>query len=80
MLPQCIENFLPTITLAHLPQHLAATRLRAMLLGPESGMREYAGARLSGTFGVPLGVYPGMKTKYVLHSFFPIFHLLLLPL
>ncbi|KAJ7927315.1 hypothetical protein B0H13DRAFT_2312717 [Mycena leptocephala] len=47
----------------HLLQHLAATRLRAMLLGPESGMREYAGARLSGTFGVPLRVYPGLKIK-----------------
>jgi hypothetical protein len=39
MLPQRIENFLPTITLAPLLQHLAATRLHAMLLGPNSGMR-----------------------------------------
>jgi hypothetical protein len=62
------ENFLPkidgsTVTIAHLLQHLAATRVRAMLLGPESGMRDYAGARLFGTFGVPLRVYPGLKIK-----------------
>jgi hypothetical protein len=62
------ENFLPkidgsTITLARLRQHLAATRVHAMLLGPENGMHEYAGARLFGTFGVPLKVYPGLKIK-----------------
>ncbi|KAJ7921620.1 hypothetical protein B0H13DRAFT_2415418 [Mycena leptocephala] len=64
------EIFLPkidgsTITLAHILQHLAALRMRAMLLGPESGMRQYAGVRLSGTFGVPLRVYPGMKTNFI---------------
>jgi hypothetical protein len=32
-----------------------------MLLGPEIGMREYTDARLFGTFGVPLKVYPGIK-------------------
>ncbi|KAJ7921574.1 hypothetical protein B0H13DRAFT_2415303 [Mycena leptocephala] len=49
-----------TITLAHL-QHLAATRVHALLLGPESGMHEYAGARLFSTFGVSLKVYPGLE-------------------
>jgi hypothetical protein len=34
-----------------------------MLLGPESGMREYARAALFGTFGVPLRVYMGLKIK-----------------
>ncbi|KAJ7885575.1 hypothetical protein B0H13DRAFT_2666821 [Mycena leptocephala] len=86
------ENFLPkidgsTTTLAHLLQHLAATRSHAMLFGPGSGMREYARAALFGTFGVPLRVYPGLKIKtdiylwphsfispvflHVLHSFAP---------
>jgi hypothetical protein len=32
-----------------------------MLLGPESGMCEYPRARLFGTSGVPLRVYPGLK-------------------
>ncbi|KAJ7927297.1 hypothetical protein B0H13DRAFT_2653604 [Mycena leptocephala] len=55
------EIFLPkidgsTTTIAHLLQHLAALCVRAMLLGPESGMREYARATLFGTFGVPLRV------------------------
>ncbi|KAJ7927264.1 hypothetical protein B0H13DRAFT_1048276 [Mycena leptocephala] len=68
------ENFLPkidgsTITIAHLLQHLAATRVRAMLLGPESGMRDYAGARLFGTFGVPLRVYPGLKINFISPAF-----------
>ncbi|KAJ7927309.1 hypothetical protein B0H13DRAFT_2556826 [Mycena leptocephala] len=74
------ERFLPkidgsTTTLAHLPQHLAATRVHAMLLSPESGMREYAGARLFGTFGVPLRVYLGWGVFYVhFYSFiFPSF-------
>ncbi|KAJ7885590.1 hypothetical protein B0H13DRAFT_2535677 [Mycena leptocephala] len=64
------ENFLPnidgsTITLAHLLQHLAPTRVRAMLLGPECGMHEYAEARLFGTFWVPLRVYPALKIMWV---------------
>jgi preprotein translocase subunit Sec63 len=62
------ENFLPridgsTITLAHLLQLHAATHAYAMLLGPEIGMREYAGARLLGTFGMPLRVYAMFKIK-----------------
>ncbi|KAJ7927313.1 hypothetical protein B0H13DRAFT_2653611 [Mycena leptocephala] len=43
------------------PHHLAALRVHVMLLGPEIGMREYADARLFGTFGVPLKVYSGIK-------------------
>ncbi|KAJ7885600.1 hypothetical protein B0H13DRAFT_2343178 [Mycena leptocephala] len=44
---------------------LAALRVHAMLLGPESGMREYARATLFGTFGVPLRVYPGLKINFI---------------
>ncbi|KAJ6505857.1 hypothetical protein C8R47DRAFT_1209802 [Mycena vitilis] len=64
------ENFLPkvdgsTLTIAHLLQHLNATGVQAMLFGPESGMSEYAGAQLFGTFGVPILVYPGLKANFV---------------
>ncbi|KAJ7755108.1 hypothetical protein B0H16DRAFT_1541084 [Mycena metata] len=60
------ENLLPkingsTITLAHLFQHLHVCGIQAMLFGPESGMIEYAGAKLFDAFGVPLRVYPGLK-------------------
>ncbi|KAF8180448.1 hypothetical protein K438DRAFT_1841873 [Mycena galopus ATCC 62051] len=68
------ENFLPkidgsTITLAHLLQHLHSTGIRAMLLGPETGMTSYAGASLFGTFGVPLRVYPGLKVNFISPAF-----------
>ncbi|KAJ6587676.1 hypothetical protein DFH09DRAFT_819653, partial [Mycena vulgaris] len=68
------ENFLPkidgsTVTLAHLLQHMQRTGVQAMLFGPESGMTEYAGARLFGTFGVPLRVYPGLKINFISPSF-----------
>ncbi|KAJ7087984.1 hypothetical protein B0H15DRAFT_949799 [Mycena belliarum] len=64
------ENFLPkidgsTITLAHLLQHLRAAGVRAMLFGPASPLREYAGAPLFGTAGVPLRVYPGLKINFL---------------
>ncbi|KAF7334083.1 hypothetical protein MVEN_02313900 [Mycena venus] len=58
------ENFLPkidgsTITLAHLLEHLRTTpNVQAILFGPESGMREYAGAPLFGTPGLPLPRLP----------------------
>ncbi|KAF8197159.1 hypothetical protein K438DRAFT_1420259, partial [Mycena galopus ATCC 62051] len=68
------ENFLPkidgsTIMLAHLLQHLHSTGIRAMLLGPETGMTSYAGASLFGTFGVPLRVYPGLKVNFISPAF-----------
>ncbi|KAJ6608494.1 hypothetical protein B0H10DRAFT_2067775 [Mycena sp. CBHHK59/15] len=68
------ENFLPkidgvTITLAHLLEHLKVRGAKAMLLGPESGMAEYAGCRLFGTFGVPLKVYPGLKINFISAAF-----------
>ncbi|KAJ7697245.1 hypothetical protein B0H17DRAFT_1197643 [Mycena rosella] len=68
------ENFLPkidgsTITLAHLLQHMKSTGVRAMLFGPESGMTEYEGCRLFGTFGVPLRVYPGLKINFISPAF-----------
>ncbi|KAF8180473.1 hypothetical protein K438DRAFT_1976663 [Mycena galopus ATCC 62051] len=68
------ENFLPkidgsTITLVLLLQHLHSTGIRAMLLGPETGMASYAGASLFGTFGVPLRVYPGLKVNFISPAF-----------
>ncbi|KAJ7141703.1 hypothetical protein C8R43DRAFT_587058 [Mycena crocata] len=74
-MPKCVaENFLPkidgsTITLAHLLQHMKSSGVQAMLLGPESGMTEYAGCRLFGTFGVPLRVYPGLKINFISPAF-----------
>ncbi|KAJ7673642.1 hypothetical protein DFH06DRAFT_978849, partial [Mycena polygramma] len=68
------ENFLPkidgsTITISHLLQHLNETGVQAMLFGPESGMTEYAGAKLFGTYGVPLAVYPGLKINFISPAF-----------
>ncbi|KAF7368416.1 hypothetical protein MVEN_00164300 [Mycena venus] len=69
------ENFLPkidgsTITLAHLLEHLRTTpNVQAMLFGPKSEMREYAGAPLFGTPGVPLPAYPGLSINFLSPSF-----------
>ncbi|CAK5268193.1 unnamed protein product [Mycena citricolor] len=68
------ENFLPkidgsTVTLAHLLEHMQAVGIEGMLFGPESGMEEYAGAKLFGTYGVPLKVYPGLKINFLSPSF-----------
>ncbi|KAJ7152563.1 hypothetical protein C8R46DRAFT_1303105 [Mycena filopes] len=65
-----VENFLPqvdgsTLTIAHLLQHLNSTGVQAMLFGPDSGMSEYAGAKLFGTFGVPMPAYPGLKANFI---------------
>ncbi|KAJ7158174.1 hypothetical protein C8R46DRAFT_1195578 [Mycena filopes] len=64
------ENFLPkidgsTITIARLLQYLSSSGIQTMLFGPESGMTEYAGAQLFGTFGIPLRVYPGLKINFI---------------
>ncbi|KAJ7144093.1 hypothetical protein C8R44DRAFT_601711, partial [Mycena epipterygia] len=69
-----LENFLPkidgsTITLSHLLQHLQRSGVPTMLFGPESGMAEYAGCKLFGTFGVPLRVYPGLKINFISPAF-----------
>lgn len=63
------ENFLPkldgvTRTLAHLLEYLQANGHRALLLGPESGMQEYAGAEVVGTAGFPLPFYPELKFNF----------------
>ncbi len=63
------ENFLPkldgvTRTLAKLLEHLQQGGHKAMLLGPESGMEEYAGAELIGTAGLPLPFYPELKFNF----------------
>ncbi len=63
------ENFLPkldgvTRTLAKLLEHLQSTGHQAMLLGPDSGMEEYAGAEIVGTAGLPFPFYPELKFNF----------------
>jgi len=63
------ENFLPkldgvTRTLARLLEYLQANEHRALLLGPDSGMQEYAGAEVVGTAGFPLPFYPELKFNF----------------
>jgi len=60
------ENFLPkldgvTRTLTRLLEHLQANGHCVLLLGPESGISEYAGAQMVGTVGLPLPFYPELK-------------------
>ncbi|KAI9490655.1 glycosyl transferase group 1 [Zychaea mexicana] len=60
------ENFLPKVdgvtrTLARLLEHLQDTGHQVLLLGPESGRTEYAGATLLGTAGIPFLPYPELK-------------------
>src|SRR5260370_16636650 len=77
------ENFLPkldgvTRTLARLLEYLQATGHQALLLGPESGMQQYARAEVIGTAGIPLPFYPELKANVfrplflqLLHAFHP---------
>ncbi len=63
------ENFLPkldgvTRTLARLLEHLQDEGHQALLLGPECGMQEYAGAEIVGTAGIPLPMYPELKLNF----------------
>jgi glycosyltransferase involved in cell wall biosynthesis len=63
------ENFLPkmdgvTRTLGRLLEHLQANGHQALLLGPDSGMEQYAGAELVGTAGFPLPFYPELKFNF----------------
>src|SRR5579864_1360046 len=63
------ENFLPkldgvTRTLARLLEHLQATGHQALLLGPECGMEQYAGAEIIGTAGLPFPFYPELKFNF----------------
>lgn len=63
------ENFLPkldgvTRTLARLLEYLQDHGHKVLLLGPESGMEEYAGAEIVGTAGVPLPFYPELKFNF----------------
>ncbi len=63
------ENFLPkldgvTRTLAKLLEHLQLTGHTVMLLGPDSGMEEYAGAEIVGTAGLPFPFYPELKFNF----------------
>jgi len=63
------ENFLPkldgvTRTLARLLEHLQTTGHQALLLGPDSGMDQYAGAEVIGTAGLPFPFYPELKFNF----------------
>ncbi|KAI8889617.1 glycosyltransferase family 4 protein [Backusella circina FSU 941] len=63
------ENFLPKVdgvtrTLARLLEHLSLKRHNVVVLGPETGMKQYSGAELVGTFGVPLYFYPELKLNF----------------
>src|SRR5215471_15563496 len=63
------ENFLPkldgvTRTLAMLLEHLQAGGHQALLLGPESGIEEYAGAEVVGTAGIPFPFYPELRMNF----------------
>ena len=63
------ENFLPkldgvTRTLARLLEYLQDNGHPALLLGPDSGMQEYAGAEVVGTAGFPLPFYPELKFNF----------------
>ena len=63
------ENFLPkldgvTRTLARLLEHLQVGGHQALLLGPDCGMAEYAGAEVIGTAGLPLPFYPELKFNF----------------
>ena len=63
------ENFLPkldgvTRTLARLLEYLQGHGHQVLLLGPESGMEEYAGAEIVGTAGVPFPFYPELKFNF----------------
>jgi glycosyltransferase involved in cell wall biosynthesis len=63
------ENFLPkldgvTRTLARLLEYLQSHGHKVLLLGPESGMEEYAGAEIIGTAGVPFPFYPELKFNF----------------
>src|ERR1700730_776246 len=63
------ENFLPkldgvTRTLARLLEHLQMSGHQVLLLGPDSGMEQYAGAEVIGTAGLPLPFYPELKCNF----------------
>jgi glycosyltransferase involved in cell wall biosynthesis len=77
------ENFLPkldgvTRTLARLLEHLQKAGHQALLLGPECGMEQYAGAEIVSTAGLPFPFYPELKFNFFrplflrrLHEFQP---------
>lgn len=69
MLTCTAENFLPKIdgvtrTLGRLLEHLHAEGHEAIVLGPDTGLKEYLGHPVVGTFGIPILVYPGLKLNF----------------
>ncbi|KAG0658687.1 hypothetical protein C6P46_005683 [Rhodotorula mucilaginosa] len=69
------ENFLPKIdgvtrTLAMLLEHLQAEGHEAMVLGPATPLKSYAGAEVVATKGIPLlGVYRGLGLNFLRPKF-----------
>ncbi|GAA5852020.1 hypothetical protein JCM3766R1_006959 [Sporobolomyces carnicolor] len=65
------ENFLPKVdgvtrTLAMLLEHLASEGHEAIVLGPASPLKSYAGHEVVSTKGIPLlGVYRGLGLNFV---------------
>jgi glycosyltransferase involved in cell wall biosynthesis len=63
------ENFLPkldgvTRTLATLLEHLERHGHQAMVLGPQGGPHQYAGAPVFGAPGLPLPMYPELRMLF----------------
>lgn len=69
MVADSTENFLPKIdgvtrTLGRLLEHLHAEGHEALVLGPDTGLKDYLGHPVVGTFGIPILVYPGLKLNF----------------
>jgi glycosyltransferase involved in cell wall biosynthesis len=63
------ENFLPkldgvTRTLVMLLEHLERRKHPTIVLGPQGGPRQYAGARIFGAPGLPLPLYPELRMLF----------------
>ncbi|KAF8951640.1 hypothetical protein BDZ97DRAFT_1884915 [Flammula alnicola] len=69
------ENFLPKVdgvtrTLAKLLEHIEAEGHEAIVLGPATGVHEYASQPVFGTLGLPLVMYPQLKLNIIRPLFF----------
>ena len=53
-----------TRTLGRLLEHLHSEGHEALVLGPDTGLKEYLGHPVVGTFGIPILVYPGLKLNF----------------
>lgn len=53
-----------TRTLGRLLEHLHSEGHEAIVFGPDTGLKEYLGHPVVGTFGIPILVYPGLKLNF----------------